>query len=153
MKYLKNALAEPRGGATLVEVMIAVIILAVIVIGAGAMLSLSRGTISVQRNKHVALAKAIEIMERIQAETYANIRPPDPSPTIYTLDENLNINADTNYVWYVDINGIDRPISIAVERFNTTSPTNEFVRVNLELEYREVTEEKIEIESTLTTTL
>jgi prepilin-type N-terminal cleavage/methylation domain-containing protein len=110
-------------GFTLVEVMVAIVILMVMALGSAAFLYHSQVGISTQGNKRVALEAASSRLEEIRASQYDSIKPPANNYNVYylsgqagdwTLAENdpgetRNINGKTlpivTKVRYMDING------------------------------------------------
>lgn len=115
-----------KTGTTLVEVMLAALILGVIALSAASMLALSRSTILIQSHKLSTLTQAIGIMERIRVEPYANIRPTAENTTFY-LNQNLQLT-NTSPFWNTDAGAV----SVKVQRFNLSSPTlQEWIQVTL----------------------
>jgi prepilin-type N-terminal cleavage/methylation domain-containing protein len=110
-------------GFTLVEVMIAIVILMVMALGSAAFLYHSQVGISTQGNKRVALEAASSRLEEIRASDYNDIEPPEKNYDVYYLSgqvgdwtltdndpgETRNINGKTlpivTKVRYMDING------------------------------------------------
>lgn len=62
-----------RSGGTLVEIMIAVLILMVLAVAGGSYLAESRGTLAVQRNKASALAAASGRLEALRGTRYSTL--------------------------------------------------------------------------------
>ena len=76
-----------RGGGTLVEVMIAAVVLMVIALAGGAFLYHGRANVAIQKNKRVALEVANSRLEDLRASAYDDIKPP--------TDCNPNLNTNT----------------------------------------------------------
>jgi len=74
-----------RKGATLVEVMIASVVLVVMALGGAAFLFRSRGDVAVQRNKRAALEVANSRLEDLQASSYDDIKPLNQDYTSYYI--------------------------------------------------------------------
>lgn len=74
-----------RRGATLVEVIWACVILAIIVIAAGSFVSLSSGMVSVARNQRVAIEFAQSRLEELRSAGFDAIKPPSENYTLYYL--------------------------------------------------------------------
>ncbi len=88
MKAGRRRLDGIRGrgrGATLVEVLWAAALLAIIVIAAGAFVSLSSGMISVARNQRTAVEFAHSRREALRSARSDAIKPPSASYTVYYL--------------------------------------------------------------------
>ena len=110
-------------GFTLVEVMVAIVILMVMALGSAAFLYHSQVGISTQGDKRVALEAASSRLEEIRASQYDSIKPPANNYNVYYLSgqaggwtrtendpgETRNINGKTlpivTKVRYMDING------------------------------------------------
>jgi prepilin-type N-terminal cleavage/methylation domain-containing protein len=110
-------------GFTLVEVMIAIVILMVVALGNAAFLYHSQVGISTQGNKRVALEAASSRLEEIRASDYNDIKPIEKNYDVYYLSgqvgdwtladndpgETRNINGKTlpivTKVRYMDIDG------------------------------------------------
>ena len=113
-----------RQGSSLLEVMVAAVVLAVIVIGAGAYQALSSAQVTAQRDRRAATAFAESRLEEIRATSYNGMKALMPSPSTYNtyyLSRNgagWNLfNADPGEV--VTNHGFARPITTTLR---STSP-------------------------------
>ena len=114
MNKKNNGSHNNEMGATLIEVMLSVIILAVIAVAGGAGVYLSRNSIAKEKDRNAALTEAIRIMELVRntaelrgAETGSFYE--DPANEGSLLLGNLN--------WSNDINGISRPITGHIDHY------------------------------------
>ena len=108
---------QPRSGTTLVEVLVSCLILAVIAVGTGACLSLSRTDASVQRNRRTAMELANSRLEEIRGAPYSDVCPASQSYDVNFVDWMTGSwrvsNADQGET--VTIGGRTRPISTTVQ--------------------------------------
>ena len=65
--------AQSRAGQSLVEVMVAIVVLATVAVGMGAFLSMNRSALSLQRNRRVALELANARLEELRATTFSSL--------------------------------------------------------------------------------
>ncbi len=83
-----------RAGATLVEVMVASVVLAILALGVAASMALARGKTNVQRDHRSALELANARMEELRAAGYNEVKPTSLNYTTYYL-------AKTTSVWTI----------------------------------------------------
>ena len=80
---------KPRIGATLIEIMIAVIILTVIALGTAAGLRLSQSQTNAQRDRRLAMEQANGRLEDLRAATYSDIAPTINNYAVWYLDKTI----------------------------------------------------------------
>lgn len=68
------------GGSTLIEVLVAVLLLTLVAVAGGAYVYHSRALVAIQRNRLIALELASSRMERLRSSRPAAIEPPGPGP-------------------------------------------------------------------------
>lgn len=101
-------------GTTLVEVMLAIVILLIVTLGTGAFLYYSAIGIVTENNKRVALESANSRLEDMRAANYADMKP---------LDSDVHFIKKVGGSWQRDgaddetvmINGISFPITTTVQ--------------------------------------
>jgi len=76
--YGSHSEGRRKTGATLVEVVMAGLLLALLAVAGGAYLYHSRATIAAQRDKRAALDAANSMLEAVRASNYDDVKPPDP---------------------------------------------------------------------------
>ncbi|MDA0321962.1 MAG: prepilin-type N-terminal cleavage/methylation domain-containing protein [Verrucomicrobia bacterium] len=139
--------ASRRDGATLVEVMVASVILLVMALGSTAFMYHSRANIGIQRNKRVAVDVANSRLEEVRASNYDEIKP-------LTLDYGTHyLSAPSGTTWTrgtsapgetVTINGQTYPIVTTVRYIDVDSGTSfddftashDAVRIAVSVSYR-----------------
>ena len=108
---------RPASGFTFVEVMIAMIILALLAIGGGAFLSYSRTHVDIQRNKRAALEEANKRLEELRASGYDATKPTNNNYVVVYLQKSGNAwnrrSSDPGET--VSINGQTMPIVTTVQ--------------------------------------
>lgn len=109
-----------RQGSSLLEVMIAAVVLAVIVVGAGAYQSLSAKQVTAQRDRRTATSLAESRLEEIRATSYTRMKALMPSPSTYNTyylsraGAGWNVsNSDPNEV--VTNNNFERSITTTLQ--------------------------------------
>ena len=129
-----------RGGNTLVEVMIACLVLATLVVGGGALYQASWAEISVARNKRAALAEADRRLEILRAVDYGQLQPADDD--LYYLSEATGwtpLDADPDE--RITINGLDNyPVTTTV-RYGSLpgGPADSHLVLRVSVAYRRAT--------------
>ena len=122
-----------KSGFSLVELMVAMLILAVLVLGSAAILYQAGGTIAIQNNKRAAVSAASRRLEQISGMLYDDIR--SNSGGLYYIDASNDRQSsppdDT-----VSINGRQQPIIVSAETIFVPSPDREFVQVEAKVQYR-----------------
>ena len=122
-------------GFTLVETMIAMLILAVLALGGGAILYQAGKTVAIQNNKRVAVEAACQRLEQLCEKAYNNIKPPVFNSQYY-VDDDFLLSTD-NPDAEVSINGIMLPIVTTVERIGSSNFNGyEYVRAIVRMQYR-----------------
>ncbi|MEI6971111.1 MAG: prepilin-type N-terminal cleavage/methylation domain-containing protein [bacterium] len=117
MKAKHPRLHGGRDGATLVEVLIAVVILAVMAVGSAAYLHLSRSNLAVQRNKRTALEAGNARMEEMRTTSYTamtGLLPLDYSLRYLRRTAGTWVASTTDPGETVNINGSILPITTTV---------------------------------------
>ena len=76
-----------RSGASLIEVLVACLILAIVAIATAACLYQSRAQASIQRNRRTAMEFANARLEALRNAPYTVIQPPTQTYTAYYLDD------------------------------------------------------------------
>lgn len=74
-----------RRGATLIEILVACLILAVVAVGTAACLYLSQGATAVQRNRRTATELAGSRLEELRTAPYDSIKPPAKNYNVYYI--------------------------------------------------------------------
>ena len=77
-----------KQGASLVEVVVAMVVLATLAIAGAAFLAQARGDVSNQRNRRAAVEVAVSRLEAIRTSLYSDVAPPTKDYTIYYLVPN-----------------------------------------------------------------
>ena len=129
-----------RGGSTLVEVIVACVILAVIAIATASCLYLARGGTTVQRNRRSAMELANSRMEELRSAAYPSIAPPTLTYAVQYLDRIGGVwhasATDPNET--VVIGGIARPMVTTVQYVDADggSASYDCLRLKVVVQYR-----------------
>jgi len=75
-----------RRGVTVVEVIVACAILAIVAVGTGTYLHVARAQAALQRNRRTALGLANSRLEALRGAAYTSVRPPALNYNLYYLD-------------------------------------------------------------------
>ncbi len=129
-----------RRGATLVEVLWASALLAIIVIAAGAFVSLSNGMVAVARNQRTALEFAHSRLEELRAAGFDAIKPPSDSYTLYYLTPTSSgwQHSLTDPGEVIRMLGYDYPITTTVRFVDVDggAPSYDVVEARVVVKYR-----------------
>ncbi len=120
--------------ATLVEVLVAMVILLAVVVGAGAMLYFPSGDIAIQKNKRVTLEVANARLERLSGADYDNITPLAYDYSIYYINGSDWFVYETDPGETVNINGIDMPMTTMVQYVDDDGGTDSYDYLRLEVQ-------------------
>lgn len=107
-----------RSGATLIEILVACLILAVVAVGTAACLSLSQGATAVQRNRRTAMELANSRLEELRAASYDSIKPSQNYSVYYITRQasgTWTTPTTTDPGETVSVNGATKPITTKVQ--------------------------------------
>lgn len=107
-----------RSGGSLIEILVACLILAVVAVGTAACLYLSQGATAVQRNRRTALELANSRLEELRSAPYASICPSAGNANLFYIDR-LTGNWRVTGAYHdesVLVNGRARRITTTVRR-------------------------------------
>ena len=120
-----------KSGFSLVEIMVAALLLAVLAIGGAAVMYQTGGNIQIQGNKRIALELANEVLERYQSIEYSDIPSSD---------------TDT-----ISVDGIAHLVAInsTIEHFPSPSPSvaDEYKQIEVRVSYRSGLDNVVVIDS------
>jgi prepilin-type N-terminal cleavage/methylation domain-containing protein len=124
MSRAATALSGTKAGATLVEVMIALVVLAIVALGVASFVYYGRGSVYAQRDRLSVLELVNGRLELLRASSYGTVTPPDQDYAVYHMlpvagggwsfsasreEEELTVNSRTypmtTTVQYVDVDG------------------------------------------------
>ncbi|MCF7864074.1 MAG: prepilin-type N-terminal cleavage/methylation domain-containing protein, partial [Kiritimatiellales bacterium] len=112
--------SKNKSGFSLIEVMVAALLLAVLAIGGAAVMYQTGGNIQIQGNKRIALELANEVLERYQSMEYKDIPASD---------------TDT-----ISVDGIPHSVTVnsTKEHFPSPSPSvaDEYKQIEVRVSYR-----------------
>ena len=146
---------QPRdtcSGATLVEVMIACIILAIMAIGSAAYLHQSRANLVFQRNRRIALESGNARLEDIRTTTYTTFA------ALLTADHNLRYLTKAGGSWQASsvdpgettgINGTLMPLTTTVRYIDVDGGSASFdcLEVTVSVAYRMNSGDRVQLQS------
>jgi len=135
--------------------MFAAVILAVIILGAGAYVVHGSGTINIYRNKMTALELAMNRLEEMRAADYPSI-----TPSIFNYDRHYLSKQGTNWVVSgidphetTTISGMQMPITTTVQYVDKDPfdavATFDYLIVTVSINYRINTNETVSIQTNL----
>ncbi len=113
---MKKKVAAQMAGFTLLEIMVAILLLAVLAIGGAAALYRTGGSIQAQGNKRIAVELANKVLEEEKATPYLDI------VTSPSSDETSTV-----------VDGIPHTIAITRTRYTGPSIADEFKRIEVEV--------------------
>ena len=142
---------QPRSGTTLVEVLVSCLILAVIAVGTGACLSLSRTDASVQRNRRTAMELANSRMEELRSALYSDLVPPAANYDTCFLDFMTGawrVSA-TDQGETVTLGGRSRPIVTTVQFMDADggSASYDCLRISVSVQYRDAVKDTVTLQT------
>lgn len=151
---MRRALQTPtsRSGATLVEVLMACVILAVIAVGTAACLYLARGGTTVQRDHRSALELANSRLEEVRSAPYTSVaRTNVLSYAVYYLDR-------IGGTWHmsavdpgetVKVGATTRPMTTTAQFVDADGGTASYdcIRVTVSIPYHTGTSESVKLET------
>lgn len=120
-------------GFSLIEVMVAVVVLSVLVVGSAAIIYQAGGTIAIQNNRRAAISVASGRLEQLDGMLYEDIRSNSGGSYYITLSGDKVSSAPDEMVL---INGRNRPVVVEAQTVFLTFPDREFVRVEARVQYR-----------------
>ena len=128
-----------RGGTTLIEVMMAIVILLVIALGTSTAFQLSQSLANGQRDRRLAMEKTNGRLEELRAATYTDISPPFNNYAIYYVDRitgNWRIST-ANPGEIIILAGQPHPMSTTVQYMDIDGSSNSFdcLRINVQTQY------------------
>lgn len=124
-----------KKGFSLVEVMIAVLLLTIMALGGAAFMQRAGSTVTIQKSKRAAIIAASRRLEQLRTEPFDNIND-SPVGALWYIDGANNVVTDKP-AETVSINGRQRPFYVEIQRFSESSPTREYVRATVYVQYRE----------------
>jgi Tfp pilus assembly protein PilV len=140
-----------RSGATLIEILVACLILAVVAVGTAACLYLSQGATAVQRNRRTALELANSRLEELRTAPYTAIDPTANNTNLYYIDRLTGswhvLSSDQGET--VNVNGRSQPITTTV-RFVDADGAGvpyECVRLTVTVKYGRSASETVTLET------
>lgn len=124
MKQRANKLmptVRPQTGMTLVEVMVAILILSVLAVAGAASLQMARGMAAIQKGRRSAVEYANSRLEELRAAPYSEICPPSKNYNTYYLNRTSGVWVVSagNPVETVVINGRNRSMNTTVQYLDT----------------------------------
>jgi len=138
-------------GLTLVEVMIAIVILMVMALGNAVFLYHSQVGIFTQGNKRVALEAASSRLEEICASDYNDIEPPEKNYDVYYLSGQVGgwTLTDNDPGETRNINGKTLPIVTEVRYMDIDGGTDsyDYVQITVSTGYRTGTNDMVTLET------
>ena len=135
----RRSRSDFRHGSTLVEVLVACLILAIIAVGTAACLYLSQGAIAVQKNRRTATELASSRLEELRAAPYASICPSAKNYNLYYIDRITGSwrVGTTSQGETVKVNGTARPMTTTVRYVDADggSATYDCLRLTVTIQF------------------
>lgn len=140
-----------RSGATLVEVMVASVILAVLALSVAASIHYARSTSILQRNRRTAMEAANGRMEDVRSALFSEVRPANSNYNVYYLNR-------TSANWAVTsadpgenivLNGRTRSMVTTVQYMDADggSASYDCLRVLVSVQYNQDADSKVILET------
>jgi len=151
-KQSSESSRRSRLGCTLVEVMVACVILMIIAVAGAAYLYQSEATLAYQSQKRTALEAGGARLEEIRATSYTNLQ------SLLTFDYNVHYLEKAGSTWLVsngdpgetaNINGISLPITTTVQYGNVAGGggSYDYLIVAVNIAYRQGIGDRIALQS------
>ena len=132
--FKAGGFARGSFGFSLVEILFAMLILSVLVLGSSAILYQAGGTIAIQNNKRAAISAASSRLEQLGQRLYENIRSDSGNGYYIDINDDIIFSPPDNTVL---VNGQPRAILVSAETIFQTLPNREFVRIEAKVQYRD----------------
>lgn len=134
-----------KKGFTLVEIMVAVLVIVALITGGAAVLTQTNISINIQKNKRRAIDQAIARLELLKRSDYILLRPPTPTPDVYYYRDDGDDQLEEAEV---SGNGAletskDYKMRTSVERFSATADAAEFLLVTAAVTYNAAGEQVV----------
>ena len=135
----RSSRRRSRRGATLVEILVACVILAIVAVGTAACLYMAQGATAVQRNRRTAVELASSQLEELRSAPYALISQLGNNYNIYYIDRltgNWRVTG-ANHDETVLVNGQRRPITTTVQWFDAdgAGDIRDCIRLKVSVQY------------------
>lgn len=152
---MKTNRQNSKAGFSLVEVLLAALIIAIMVIGGAATMYHTGSNIKIQGNRRIALELANQRLENARQNYYYSIVPP-----VYDAANTYFLTADKNNSYLLDLNNskksevfqideVDYTMVTEIIRHSSDSGTVNFnpecIQVTVNVEYREATGQDVEL--------
>ena len=134
----RKAFITGTAGSTLIEVLMAVLLLALLAVAGGAHLYHARAIVAMQRNRMLALELTTSRLEQIQASRPAAIEPPGPGRHFLTPSGTTWTNSPTDPGETVTLNHHAYPMQTTVE-WRDLKPgveSNNYLEITVTTAYR-----------------
>lgn len=138
MKFCLKNRRSKQLGFSLVEVMVAVLILTIVAMGGAALMQRAGSTVAIQKNKRAAITAATRRLEQLRTEPYENldggkkdewyIRGPFKDGSFGVVSKKPTQT--------ISINGVKRPIYVKAKKVKKKTPSREFIRAIVYVQYR-----------------
>jgi hypothetical protein len=143
------AVNSGAGGSTLVEVLLAALLLTTLILAGASFLYQSRTTVGVQRNRRMAIAFASSRLEDLRASRYGEITPQFGERDFIARNGTNWVHSESDPGEVARINGIGMPTATVVEYLDIEKDGNsrDAVRIRTSVNYRLGTDARVEFET------
>lgn len=128
-----------RRGATLVEIIVAILILSILAVAGAVSLHYARSTASVQKQRRLATEIAGSRLEELRAASYAAIRPPAADYTVRYLTRSGTVWTVSNpaVTENVQVGELTRPMETTVQFVDSdgASASYDALRLTVSVQY------------------
>jgi type II secretory pathway pseudopilin PulG len=146
---LRRTGAVRRRGATLMEALVAALVLAVMAVAAGGFVFQGRLAQRVQRVKRAAIEAANTRLELARSVAYTSIRPTQDAVDFFLEDAGGALAVRANDpLETVTLYGVARPMWTGVRRETTAGPPRrEILRLSVRVQYTESADAYVELQT------
>ena len=144
---------KTKSGFTLIEIMVASLLIAVLALGGAAVLYHTGSVIGTQKLKRLAIDQAIARMELLNRTRYSIMRPSTPQPDIYYFvdddQDELLENGELSLALNIE-NQKEFPMITAIKRIPPPTPgtvEGESLLVNVTVTYDQTGSQQVVLES------
>ena len=134
-------------GSSLVEVMFAMVILAVMTIGTSAYLYQTGAGVAFQGNRRAALEAANSRLEHTRVSNYSDLAPSDANVYYLYRSGSTWARASANPNETVAVNGDNCPMDTTVRKVTASNPTREYLVIHVSVGYRLSSSARINLET------
>jgi len=133
-------------GTTLVESLLAILIMAIVALSGAAFIFFSSIRVNLERAKRAALEMANTRLEELRTSSYASIKPDDNSLHYISKQGGVWVISHSDPGETVDINGVNFPITTSVQYVDDpdiSGSADDYLLITVSVGYRQVPDTRV----------